>query len=232
MSSVFPKSAHAYLDMLNFYSQFIEKGDLCFDIGANVGNRTDVFLGLGATVIAVEPQTICVEKLRSSFKRNKNVIIVDKALGEREGFGKIAICEAEPTISTMSDKWKTNGRFANNHEWSKRQPVSITTLDALIQKYGVPKFCKIDVEGFEKQVLKGLTVPIPFISFEFTREFFDDAKKCMAYLSSIGESRFNCSLGESGELFLPEWVTHDRVHTSLDSFDDDFLWGDIYVKFG
>ena len=25
-----------------FYSQFIKKGDLCFDIGANIGNRTDI----------------------------------------------------------------------------------------------------------------------------------------------------------------------------------------------
>ena len=40
--------------MKSFYSHFIGKGDLCFDVGANLGNRAEVFLALGATVVAIE----------------------------------------------------------------------------------------------------------------------------------------------------------------------------------
>jgi hypothetical protein len=39
----------------DFYRRFIRPGDLVFDVGANVGKRSAVFLDLGATVVAIEP---------------------------------------------------------------------------------------------------------------------------------------------------------------------------------
>src|SRR5262245_12044409 len=53
--------------MRHFYSQFIAPGNLCYDVGANVGDRTDIFRKLGARVIAIEPQTACLEVLRQRF---------------------------------------------------------------------------------------------------------------------------------------------------------------------
>ncbi len=217
--------------MTRFYSQFIQKNDTCFDIGANVGSRTDVFLKLGAKVVCVEPQHVCVEQLRVLFGNNPDVIIVDQAVGDMEGCGELALCEDAPIISTMSDKWKNQGRFARDHVWGGTQKISISTLDVLISRYGLPVFCKIDVEGFEEPVLRGLTQPIPFISFEFTREFFDDAKKCIDHLISIGSVTFNCSIGESMNLLFPIWVTPHELYQKLDSLDDPLLWGDIYAKF-
>lgn len=158
------------------------------------------------------------------MEKTKNVIIIDKAIGCYEGYGEIAICEDEHTISTMSDKWRNEGRL------SKIKQVSTTTLDTLISLYGRPAFCKIDVEGFEEQVLRGLTRPISLISFEFTREFFDDAKNCINYLLSIGRFKFNCSLGESMNLLFTDWVEPDELYEKVDSLDDEFLWGDVYAK--
>jgi len=226
-----PRSWRSCLTMMDFYSQFIQEGDLCFDVGANFGNRTEVFWGLGAKVLCIEPQHACLIKLRSLFKGNKDIIIIDTALGEREGVGELAICADEPTISTMSDKWKNEGRFSTQYCWSQTETVAITTLDALIETYGFPKFCKIDVEGFEEPVLKGLSRPIPYISFEFTREFFEDTKKCITHLLSIAPAQFNCSLGESMEMLLPEWGDASTLYTTLDSCEDEFLWGDIYVRY-
>lgn len=99
------------------------------------------------------------------LEKTKNVIIIDKTIGCYEGYGEIAICEDEHTISTMSDKCRNEGRLP------KIEQVSTTTLNTLISLYGRPAFCKIDVERFEKSVLNGLTRPIPLISFEVTREF-------------------------------------------------------------
>ena len=215
---------------LEFYSQLIKKGDLCFDVGANIGSRTRIFLKLGAKTVCIEPQKVCLKVLYKLLKNNKDVIIVGKATGDHEGYAEILICEDEPTISTMSNKWKTDGRFSKVYKWTKTQQVPITTLDSLIQLYGLPTFCKIDVEGFEESVLKGLTKPIRFISFEFTREFFDDAKKCINHLLSISQVEFNCSLGESMEFIFSTWVTPDRLYKKLASLEDRYLWGDIYVK--
>lgn len=216
---------------LQFYSQFIRKGDLCFDVGANMGNRTEIFLELGAKVVCIEPQQFCLQYLYKLFGNNKDVIIVAKAVADREGYAELAICEDASTISTMSNKWKNEGRFSKDYKWTTNQKVITTSLDALIVQYGLPVFCKIDVEGFEESVLKGLTKPIPFISFEFTREFFHDAKQCINHLLSIGPVEFNCSIGESMELVFSTWATSNELYEKLDSIEDELLWGDIYAKF-
>jgi FkbM family methyltransferase len=230
MTGCASRESHWQRRMLEFYSQFIQEGDLCFDIGANVGRFTRGFLKLGARVICIEPQEDCLRQLHKLFGNNRSVIIVGKAVGEYEGYGELMISE-EHTISTMSDKWTKEGRFSKEHRWTKTQKVSVSTLEALIQLYGLPKFVKIDVEGFEQSVIRGLTKPISFISFEFTREFFDDAKKCMSHLLSIGHVKFNCSLYESVKFLFPEWVTPEELYKKVDSSEDKLLWGDIFAKF-
>jgi FkbM family methyltransferase len=199
-------------ETLKFYSQFIRKGDLCFDVGANIGRFTRIFLA------------------RAKFGSNENVIIVGKACGEFQGEGELMICKEAPTISTMSAKWKNEGRFSKDYEWTTQKRVPVTTLDNLILSYGLPKFCKIDVEGFEESVLKGLTKPIPFISFEFTREFFDDAKKCINHLLSLGYVKFNCTLCESKKFLFKNWVSPDELYRKIAHSDVPLIWGDIYAR--
>ncbi len=216
--------------MTSFYGRFVGPGDLCFDVGANTGNRTAVLLDLGARVVCVEPQPACVKKLKKIFGKNPAVTIVEAALGEKEGQGELAICEQEPTISTMSPRWRQEGRFAGTHAWMPTVPVAVTTLDSLIARYGRPAFCKIDVEGFELAVLKGLSRPIPSISFEFTREFFLDARSCLEHLASLGPVAFNASLSESMSLLWPDWVDKETLCKNIEAQGDALLWGDIYAK--
>lgn len=216
---------------IDFYSQFVKPSDLCFDIGANVGNRTQVFLELGAKVIAVEPQNICLKTLNKLFANNENVVIVGKAVGESEGCAELSICEEASTISTLSDKWKTYGRFVDEFQWTRTESVSITTLNNLITLYGCPKFCKIDVEGFELSVIKGLNKAIPYISFEINIEFKAEMKDCIHHLQSIGNVEFNLSFGESMDWLYPEWSSTDDFCNKIDAINDLNFWGDIYARF-
>ena len=56
-----------------FYSAFVPKGGLCFDIGAHLGNRIAPFLDLGAQIVAVEPQPLCLEYLQRRYGKKDSV---------------------------------------------------------------------------------------------------------------------------------------------------------------
>lgn len=215
--------------VMKFYAQFLNPGDLCFDVGANVGNRTDVFLALGARVVCVEPQPKCIDILSEKYRKNLRVNVVSKGVAAQQGIMSLSLCESANTIATFSEKWKT-GRF-RDYRWQSLVDVPVTTLDALIQAFGVPAFCKIDVEGYEYQVLQGLSSPISALSFEFTKEFIDDAKLCMDYLTSLGDAEFNYTLGETPALVLSRWADANTLLSDLSRIADDLLWGDIYAKF-
>lgn len=216
---------------VNFYAQFLKPGDLCFDIGANMGNKTQAFLELGSNIIAVEPQDICLERLHQRFAAKENVVIVNKAVGESEGVADLSICNLSSRIATFSDKWKNDSRFTGEFEWTRSQSVAVTTLDHLIELYGLPTFCKIDVEGFELPVLKGLTQPISYLSFEFNSEFALEVKECIAILKSFGQVEFNCSERETMEWLFTEWFTPDELCQWVDSMERNLFWGDIYARF-
>lgn len=212
-----------------FFSQFIKKGDLCFDIGACYGDKAKVFLKLGAAkVVCVEPSKVCINHLNKVFKKSSNVVIVNKGVADKEGFTKLYTCKAEPAIATMNPIWKRKGRF-KMYSWDHSYRVPVTSLNQLIEKYGMPAFCKIDVEGFELSVLKGLTKPIRFISFEFHKENLEDTKQAMEHLTALGDISFNYSIHD--KLLLPRWITAQVLYQQLTDVNEPNLCGDIYARF-
>lgn len=220
--------------MLAFYAQFISKSDLCFDVGANIGNRTKIFLKLGAKVVAVEPQPECAQTIQLAYGNQRKLRVVQKALGEAEGEAQMMISH-QNELSSFSSEWvqavRTSGRFSHI-EWIKTQNVQITTLDELIKQYGVPRFIKIDVEGFEYPVIKGLSKPVNCISLEFTPEIIESSIKCIEHLQQLGSVLLNYSIGESMQLALDQWVSSQAISEILNGFRDDHtIFGDLYIRF-
>jgi len=218
--------------VLDFYSQFLRKGDLCFDAGANIGNKTSIFKELGCKVIAIEPQSYCVKFLKIRF--GKGINIVQKALSDSVGTADIMISDAN-TLSTLSDEWIENVKMKRFmvHTWEKKEVVETTTLDELIKQFGYPKYCKIDVEGYEDKVIKGLNNKINYISFEFAYpESLKNTISCFNHLKKIGDFECNYTEGESMKFKFEKWVTNNNFMNLLEELTvDSNDWGDIYIRF-
>jgi FkbM family methyltransferase len=208
-----------------FFSHLIQRGDLCFDVGANVGNFTDVMLSLGAKVVCVEPQNQLVEQLAVRFRRRKNVKIVKSAIGEADYSRELFLCDEAHTLSTLSTEWVEKSRFSKAYHWRNTQKVNIVRLDTLMSRYGFPKYCKIDVEGYEKQVLKGLTHPIPYMSLEFHADMLQNAEDCIEMLLDLGYTFFTCTYGET-DLLFSEWVGVDDLVEKITNLQST-AWGNM-----
>lgn len=233
--SVIFNYGHQSGDLLE--KNFLSFNDLVFDIGANTGAKTEQYLSYGAHVVCVEPQPACLEILKQKFSTNKRVKIVPYGIANYNKQLKFFICSSANTISTFSSDWVTQGRFKDlGYQWDATVEVACLTLDELLSLYGTPKFCKIDTENFEYEVISGLSKPIPYISFEFAWEFFENTKKCLDHLTTLGYIMFNFSIAEQNK-FETDWVSSDQLekilqHTAVEHPLGNMFWGDIYAKFG
>lgn len=216
-----------------FYRRFVPPGALCFDVGAHLGDRTAHFLALGARVIAVEPQPAPLAVLRRLFGSNPRVIILDLALGAAIGEAELAIDPRNPTVATLSPRWRAEVAQSASFtgiRWRERRRVAVSTLDVLIASYGVPAFCKIDVEGFEAEVLAGLSQAIPALSFEYIPAALPGALAALDRLAALGAYRFNRSPGESMRLVAATWRSAAEMAAELCALPDAAGSGDVYAS--
>ncbi|MGY6561572.1 MAG: FkbM family methyltransferase [Luteibaculaceae bacterium] len=215
-----------------FYSQFIGKNDLCFDVGAHLGDRSEVWLALGAKVVGVEPQPRFSAYLAREFEGNPLYFNENVALGSTDTKATLHISNLFPTLSTLaSTEWRKriNDATALKIAYDETVVIQVKTLDTLLAQYGKPRFIKIDVEGYETEVLKGLSVAVPYLSFEvlsFTPELMEE---CLQRLNNLGYKEFNFSLRETFTLSFDTWVDAQTLTEALKNRTKLYS-GDIYAR--
>ena len=217
---------------LLFYSKFIKKGDLVFDVGANVGTKTKLFLNLHSNVVCYEPQPELVVHLTNHLNASKRVVIEGKGISSKEGITEMYISDAHVLSSMKSlDKvTQKSGRF-NKYKWNQKINVHVTTLDNEIRKYGCPSYIKIDVEGHEYEVLLGLNQPIKMISFEYTAEDYQHTLKCIDRLSKVANYSFNHSISENHIFENNQWIDPKSFKTELKNLIEKIpKFGVIFCK--
>lgn len=132
--------------------KLIKPGDICWDVGANIGFYTCLLASLvedSGAVVAFEPAARTCGYLKENVSLNQftNVTVVNKGLGDKQEQRLLHYSEAGFAEGTASLKY-ADGRAASER-------VTLDTIDNLIPELPTPDFIKIDVEGYQLEVLRG-----------------------------------------------------------------------------
>jgi FkbM family methyltransferase len=212
----------------NFYGQFLRRGDLVFDVGANYGEYSHVFLRLGAKVIAMEPNPSCAKVL--ARYRSKDLTVRCQAVGDREGDITLFV-GARSGHSTVSSEWMEKAMTTGaDYRWKNTISVPMTTLDRLQLEYGTPDFIKIDVEGYEASVLRGMSFRTRALGFEFHACTVDQLRECLSLPVFQRGCSLNVALNDSWQFVWPEWRDRKAVLNFIAKLPVA-AFGDIYANF-
>ena len=219
---------------MRIFESIIKNNDIVFDVGSNIGDKSEIFLKLGAEVIGFEPQQECYSHTINRFSNNNKFRCENIALDNKEG-KEIMFIASYHSISSMSEKFikeSKKERFTD-YSWNLKREVRTDTLDNVIKKYGNPSFIKIDVEGYELNVLKGLTSPVKYISIEFNPELCENTIDCINYTDNLNSNNTVFNYGYRNEEYFKyeNWISKDEIIEYLKSVNDfKYEFGDVYCK--
>jgi len=208
------------------YSEFVGPGDLCFDVGANVGRKTEVFLSLEGEVVAFEPQPDCAEEIQLRCEGMGTLQVERCAIGKERGEVDLDLSTRSGLATVVAETSEADGQLLT---------VPSYPLDHFADKYGIPRFCKIDVEGYELEVLEGMSFNPECMSLEYhtrTEKEIEDAVQIVKLLEERYRSPvFNYSPEKSRKLALREFSSPEIVKRKLKSdHQDTGSFGDLFVR--
>ncbi|MFG1294695.1 MULTISPECIES: FkbM family methyltransferase [Xanthobacter] len=197
---------------LKHINNFVAKGDIFVDVGANIGLFSLKVAPHAGRVVAVEPGKEAGDLLAENIALNafQNVTLVRKGLADAAGKATLFHNPVGDDPQAFS--------LVNDGAATEAEEVEITTLDALVADLGLPRVdcIKIDVEGAEQRVLAGgmktISASLPTIIFEMN---------CPALLSSGGDpaAPWNTLAGLGYQFFRLKW---DGSLTALSTRPTEF----------
>jgi len=219
--------------MRRFYRGFVFPGQSAWDVGAHLGNRCRIWLTLGAQVIAYEPQPDCAAVLENWFGSSPLFRLRRCAVGSKSGIVELQISEEHPTLATVSGDWVTrmsHHPLFDGIAWNRSESVPMVRLADEEAVFGRPVFIKIDVEGHELEVIRGLRSLPRALSFELLPVDRKNALDCIAFLTERSDWTWNLSIGESFHMVFDKPVDHHRMTEFILGMDEGDRSGDIYAQ--
>ena len=218
-----------------FYRQFIRAGDLVFDIGAHHGGKCAAFLSLGARVVAVEPNPNGLASLSRRFAREietGRLIVLPVAVGRSAGRVQLRQFSLDGGNASISDV------FAGALEEELGLPSAVFGVEmipgaSLFERYGMPEFIKIDVEGMDAEVLSTVPCRPRMLSFEFnlSPHCLPITRACFAEVARLGFTEANFTEAVDPRLLLREWVPPERALGEISrATRGRAMWGDVIVR--
>lgn len=208
-----------------FYAKLIDKNQLCFDIGANIGKKSKILLDIGAHVIAFEPQKSCIPELTLLKSRYSKFHFESVAIDNIDGIKTLTLSNYSE-IATLSNNFVD---IYKNISWINKEKVKTITLNKVIDHYGLPFYCKIDVEGYEFEILSALKHKISLIEFELVAGFQEKSIQLINILN-YNNTFFNYTLNEQPRFKSKNWIKADNMIKIIQSFPKNLLHANIFVK--
>ncbi len=169
-------------------SKFLIKSNLKFktiyDIGSNNADYSLLFNEIysKANIFSFEPNPELYKIASTNTKKFSNIEIIKKAVGNSNTIKDLKIDQNSSLTTTLSTSNKSSNtykikKFLYGENPQKTVKINIIKLDSFINKNNIPDFVKIDVEGFEEEVLKGLQKNIKKIKLVMIEFHFDKLYK-------------------------------------------------------
>jgi len=210
---------------------------LLFDIGANVGAYTQARKHEFERCVLVEANPLLCEKLQATFQAEieQSHVIVCNNIVSKEASATFYVNKAD-TISTADIEWVQQSRFSESYrQWTPINNVATISIDELIRVYGVPSYLKIDVEGYEWNVIQSLTQCLQntHIAFEWAEEKKAELLLILDWLHNLGYTQFSVQYEDAYNFQPIEWLEYQVVYQQLEQelmIQRKSKWGMIHVR--
>jgi len=232
----FPAKYKIQQEEPDFYKKFLKshpaKNNLIFDVGANMGHKSIIFSRLAKKVVAFEPSEKLFDFLQKRFN-NSNVTLFNYALGNAVTDSDFYVVENNEAYNSLNKKHietTTTSRGIATINTVKHKKVKVEVLENFIKKFGIPKYIKIDVEGYEYEVIKGLITPVPLLSFEVNLpEFLSESIQTINHLDLISSNKYRFNFATSNFFLNEKFIGKEDAIQFLRETALQYL--EIYVKF-
>jgi hypothetical protein len=203
-----------------YFSKFVGPADLAFVFGDQTGSISAALEGMYVKTISIQPFSSYFKVLQKHFPPESGVILVHEDVGA---------FHAEFYHNGIYDKhilpYSSNLTADDTQEY-----VIITTLDELIERYGLPAFCHISGDGFEPELIKGLNSPVQTIAFTFYAYSSEKTTEILRRLLHIGDYQFNWKKSTEHPFQSKTWMNARELHQSISSHGKSVFSGEIYAR--
>ena len=237
MSGIYIKLVRNFLNFFDFFyqkriinffkSKLAEKELIFFDVGSHYGETVDLF-GKYLTMkefhcFEASPKNFDILKNKIRGHKYKTVCNINN-LGVGEKNYETFINQTAETSSSTINKINTNSKYflrklkvlniRNKNNYIKRVPIKIISLDYYIKKKNIKiiDILKIDTEGFEFEVLKGLKNNFHIVGYIYFEHHYDNMIEKNYTFSDIHNFLINLGFERKLKLKMPYRKSFEYVY--------------------